>query len=230
VKHHILHLFQASLNKGELPSQWRNAQIIPLKKPGKGNYTKAKAWRPISLLPTLDKALEAVVADRLSYVVETHALLPTNHFGARKQRSTEQALMLLQERIYRAWRQRKVLSLISFDVKGAYNGVYKERLLQRLRARRIPSSLCRWVDAFCSDRTATLSVNEYDPEKQGLPQAGLPQGSPLSPILFLFFNADLVEKKIDSNEGALALLTITRHGLQAPPQRLISKVFKDVDI
>ena len=110
----------------------------------------------------------------------------TNHFGARKQRSTEQALMLLQERIYRAWRQRKVLSLISFDVKGAYNGVYKERLLQRLRARRIPPSLCRWVDAFCSDRTATLSVNRYESEKQGLPQAGLPHGSPLSPILFLF--------------------------------------------
>ncbi len=43
VKHHILHLFQSSLDKGELPSQWRNAKIIPLKKPGKGDYTKAKA-------------------------------------------------------------------------------------------------------------------------------------------------------------------------------------------
>jgi len=42
VKHHILHLFQSSLDKGELPSQWRNAKIIPLKKPGKGDYTKAK--------------------------------------------------------------------------------------------------------------------------------------------------------------------------------------------
>jgi len=102
VKHHILHLFQSSLDKGELSSQWQNAKIIPLKEPGKGDYTKAKAWRSISLLPTLGKALEAVVADRLSYVVEAHTLLPTNHFRVRKQRSTEQALMLLQERIYRA--------------------------------------------------------------------------------------------------------------------------------
>ncbi len=113
-------------------------------------------------LPTLGKALEAVVADRLFYVVEAYTLLPINHFEVRKQWFTEQALMLLQERIYRVWRQRKILSLISFDIKGVYNEVYKERLLQRLHARRISSSLCQWVNVFCSNWTATLSVNEYD--------------------------------------------------------------------
>ncbi|KAF3346524.1 hypothetical protein VdG2_05329 [Verticillium dahliae VDG2] len=39
-----------------------------------------------------------------------------------------------------------------------------------------------------------------------LPQAGLPQGSPLSPILFLFFNADLVQRKIDCYGGAIAFV------------------------
>ena len=77
------------------------------------------------------QVLESVVAERLSHAVETRGLLPTNHFGARKQRSAEQALMLLQESIYPAWRGRKILSLISFDVKGAYNGVCKERLQGR---------------------------------------------------------------------------------------------------
>jgi hypothetical protein len=95
--------------------------------------------RSCSLLSTLGKILEAVVADRISYAVETFGLLPTNHFGARKRRSTEQALLLLQEQIYKAWRNRKVVSLVSFDVKGAYNGVFKDRLLQRLEVRCIPS-------------------------------------------------------------------------------------------
>ena len=81
------------------------------------------------MLPTLGKALESVVAERISYTVEQYGLLPTNYFGARKKRSAEQALLLLQEYIYDAWRKRRVLSLVSFDVKGAYNGVYKERLL-----------------------------------------------------------------------------------------------------
>jgi hypothetical protein len=39
-----------------------------------------------------------------------------------------------------------------------------------------------------------------------LEQAGLPQGSPLSPILFLFFNADLVQQRIDQNGGAIAFV------------------------
>lgn len=99
-----------------------------------------------------------------------------------------------------------MLSLISFDVKGAYNGVYKERLLQRLLARGIPAAIVRWVDAFCSDRSATILVNGQTLEQQLLRQAGLPQGSPLSPILFLFFNADLVQRKIDSNGGAIAFV------------------------
>ena len=112
-------------------SQWKHAKIIPLKKPGKDDYTFAKAWRPISLLATLGKILELVIAERISYAAETYGLLPINHFGARKQRSAEQALLLLQEQILTAWRGRRILSLISFDVKGAYNGVCKERLLQR---------------------------------------------------------------------------------------------------
>jgi hypothetical protein len=41
--------------------------------------------------------------------------------------------------VYQAWRQGKVLSLVSFDVKGAFNGVYSDVLEQRLAARQVPS-------------------------------------------------------------------------------------------
>lgn len=138
--------------------------------------------------------------------MEKYGLLPTNHFGARKQRSAEHALLLLQEHIYTAWRRRQVVSLISFDVKGAYNGVCKDRLVQRLAARGIPVGLVNWIDDFCSARAATIVVNGRSSEVRELEQPGLPQGSPLSPILFLFFNADLVQQKIDQNGGAIAFV------------------------
>jgi hypothetical protein len=56
------------------------------------------------------------------------------------------------------------VSLISFDVKGAYNGDCKERLLQRMKARGIPEKLLRWIEAFCSERTVTIQINGQSSE------------------------------------------------------------------
>src|SRR5882757_174563 len=57
-----------------------------------------------------------------------------------------------------------------------------------------------------AERTATILVNGHTSQQQPLPQAGLPQGSPLSPILFLFFNADLVQHKLNTNGGSMAFV------------------------
>jgi hypothetical protein len=212
VRESVRCLFQTSLDSGILPRQWKIAKIVPLKKPNKEDYTRVKAWRPISLLSTLGKLLEAVTAERISFAVEMHGLLPANHFGARKQRSAEQALLLLQKQIYTAWRSRKVVSLVSFDVKGAYNGVCKERLLQRLTARGIPPCLVGWIDAFCSERAATIVVNSLASGLTELEQAGLLQGSPLSPILFLFSTQILCSSRSIRTVVLLLSSVTTLHG------------------
>jgi hypothetical protein len=70
-----------------------------------------------------------------------------------------------------------------------------------MKARGIPEELCRWTEAFCSQRTASIQINGQSSEIRNLPQ-----GSPLSPILFLFFNADLVQRRIDCHGGAIAFV------------------------
>jgi len=192
----LTHLFRISIEQGRLASTWKTAKIVPLRKIGRPDYTISKAYRPISLLSNLGKILEGVVAERISYLVERYQLLPKHHFGARKQRSTTHALLLLQEAIWQAWRGKKTLTLASFDVKGAYNGVAKDHLLDQLRRRKIPEPMVRWIDDFCTNRKACVSVNGTTSKVYDLPQAGLPQGSPLSPILFLFFNAELLQHSI----------------------------------
>jgi hypothetical protein len=49
-------------------------------------------------------------------------------------------------------------------------------------------------------------VNGHLSPRAALQQAGLPQGSPLSLMLFLFFNADLIQRRIDRNRGAIAFI------------------------
>jgi hypothetical protein len=57
-------------------------KIVLLRKPNCKDYTIANNYRPISLLPTLGKALESLIAKRIAYLVEKYSLLPKTHFGA----------------------------------------------------------------------------------------------------------------------------------------------------
>ena len=83
---------------------------------------------------------------------------------------------------------------MSFDVKGAYNNVTTELEIRRLRQRQISETIVQWVQDFCTDRQACILVNGSTTNVQALSKAGLPQGSALASILFLFFNADLIQK------------------------------------
>jgi hypothetical protein len=75
-----------------------------------------------------------------------------------------------------------------------------------MKARGILEKLLWWIDAFCSTRTVIIQINGQESEVCNLLQAGLPQSSPLSLILFFFFNVDLVQWQIDSQGGAIAFV------------------------
>ena len=199
-------IYQNSLNLGYAPRSWRTAKIVSLKKPGKADYTVPKAYRPISLLPTISKGLEAIIATRLSYLAERYCLLPTNHFGARKQRSCEQALDVLVEKIFEAWRANRVLSLVTFDVQGAFNGVHPAVLEDRLRERYVPEVMVKWIRSFCEQRTGNVVVGKYTSALTSIAHAGIPQGSPLSPMLYVFYNANLVEGRIGADGGSIGFI------------------------
>ena len=188
VKEWIVHIYRRSIQLGHLPTPWAEAKIVVIQKPGKPDYSIANAYRPISLLRTISKGLEKVIARRLSEYLERTAKLPRTQFGARPRRSAEQALMILVERIYGAWRAKNVLSLVTFDVRGAYNGVNKELLQERMQAQGISKLLTKWIYSFCSNRTASLAFNHYRTDITPILQPGLPQGSPLSPILYILYN------------------------------------------
>ena len=78
----IILLFIKSLEIGKVLQEWKIAKIISLQKPKRKDYTIANNYRPISLLPTLEKALESLMAERIAYLTEKYNLLLKTHFEA----------------------------------------------------------------------------------------------------------------------------------------------------
>lgn len=98
-----------------------------------------KAYRPIPLLNTVGKFIDAIIARRLSYLLGTQHVLPDTHMGGRKMRSTEHALHAVTSRISQAWNKGdgQVASLLLLDVSDAFGNVSHTRLLYNLRKRRV---------------------------------------------------------------------------------------------
>ena len=191
LQHHIFALAEQSMTIGHFPQPFRETITLVLWKPNKLNYTKPNAYRPIALESTLGKVLESIIADHLSYICETFNLLPKHHFGGRPRRTTKDALLILSESIYQAWKEGNVFSAILMDVSGAFNNVHYTQLIHNMQKRRIPTEITRWVLSFLSDRTTRMRFNGITTDLIPTP-TGIPQGSPLSPILYVLYNTELL--------------------------------------
>jgi hypothetical protein len=71
----LTRIFQACLNQGYYLEHFRKACTVVLHKPGKPDYTDLLAYRLITLLNTLGKALESIVVVRLRNLTKIHTLL-----------------------------------------------------------------------------------------------------------------------------------------------------------
>ncbi|KAL5611480.1 uncharacterized protein BROUX77_001636 [Berkeleyomyces rouxiae] len=185
----ITYLFKVSFSWGLHPSPFKQAKVIALAKPNKKDRSSPRSYRLISLLPTLAKCLERIVARRLSLWALEKGHIGDNYAGAVPGRSAEDMCLSLVESLEYYMDRQMESSVLTFDVKGAFDAVQPHRMVQRLVDLDCPAETCRWVSSFLSDRKASLVLDGVDDLQ---PTGGsLPQGSPISPILFMLFMAPL---------------------------------------
>src|SRR6266481_6081208 len=172
--------------------RWWSWDTIVLPKPGKPRYDVPKAYRPITLANTFGKLLSSIVAEDLSFMCENHQLLPANHFGGRPGRNTSNAMHLLTHRIKGAWRRHKVAAMLFLDVEGAFPNVVTHWLLHNMRSHRVPESYVVFIEHMLTGQCTRLKFDGYTSKWASIDNS-IVQGDPLSMILYLFYNADLLE-------------------------------------
>ena len=78
------------------------------------------------------------------------------------------------------------------DIKGAFDTVSPFTLINRLRIQGWPEWLIAWTRSLVSNRTNYVSIDGANSTPRA-PWGGLPQGSPISPVLFMLYIEPIVK-------------------------------------
>ena len=89
------HLFQQSVDTGEIPKEWSLANICPLYK--KGERYLACNYRPVSLTCVPCKLLEHIVCSNIMAHLDEHKLLSDRQHAFRKKHSCETQLITVTD-------------------------------------------------------------------------------------------------------------------------------------
>ena len=205
---YLVPIFTAVFELNTYSPSWKESFTAVLRKPGKPAYDIPKAYRPVVLLNTIAKILTALVTEDLSYLCELHNLLPATHFGGRPGRSTSDSMHLLTHKIKHAWRQGKVVSVLFLDIEGAFPNADIDRLLHNMRQRRVPEQYVLFAERMIRDRKTRLKFDDYISDSFDI-LTGIGQGDPLSMLLYLFYNADLLDIPDCREEAALGYVDDT---------------------
>ena len=107
-----------------------------------------------------------------------------------RDRSTYDACLTLTNDVRTLQRPRLKVSSLFLDIKAGFDNVDNNTLARILREGGIPSYLVSWVSSFLGERSCTL-IFQGAPGTPGPVNVGAPQGSPISPLLFLLYVAPL---------------------------------------
>ena len=201
----LLHLINLSWRNGEVPREWRAATVVPIPKASKDKRLLT-SYRPIALTSSVCKLAERLILARLAFVAESRSLVPDEQVGFRAKRSAEDSIGRLIQNVQDGWQRPKrdrrterpdgstaqKYLLTAYDFSRAYDVVDHRLLKLRLLELGLPLCLVRWVWSWLRDRRVRVEV-QGALSKERIFRAGLPQGSVLSPQLFLLWAAGLAE-------------------------------------
>ena len=118
-------LYTKVFEEGKIPKSWFEANIIPIPK-NNGPKIKVSEFRPISLINVESKTAEVLFNNRITSVAEKLNWIPEFQNGFRKNRSTTNNLIVLQQEIHTAFKNKKMFLAVFLDIKKAYDSVNRK--------------------------------------------------------------------------------------------------------
>ena len=198
----LLNLCNDVWTEGTLPPAWKHSIILPFLKPKK-DASNPGSYRPIALTSTLCKVMEGMITNRLQWHMEKCNLFNPFQAGFRKRRCTVDHIMRLQNDVQAALNHGSYAAGIFLDFSKAFDMMWKGGVMEKLSRMKIGGRIFNWIDDFLSERTFQVWVGDQLSDVLRLDN-GTPQGSRLSPLLFLIQINDFPEPENNTKQAISA--------------------------
>lgn len=197
----ITTLINSSLRESTIPDLLKTSLIRPIFK--SGTKTDYNNYRPIAILPIIEKVLEEIVVRRLNDFLNKYDLINKNQYGFQKGKNINKLLGLFSNHINQNLSKNMSCLALFIDFSKAFDTLSHEKLVNVLERSGIRGHSINWFKNYLQCRSFRVKIDK-NLSKNTMSTHGVPQGSKLGPILYIIFANDMLNALKDSKAFAYA--------------------------